>query len=631
MKTTKILSAALIVFAAAACNSDYISESRNTGNLEPMVISGAQTKTVFNQNADDLNGTVSWTAGDQIAIYDNLGGRNVFKNSTDAPASFSGDVTAGTTEFWGVYPATRVSALTNGVATVSLPAEQAIAAGTFAEEFNISVAHGTKTPGTPEVSGVSFHNVLGIISFDLPARVPANQVTFTAKNRDVIGTMTIDCNEEAPSATIVADGSASVTMSGTFPAGSRFYFVVAPGKIEGFEIEVKTAKGSQYSRGTNAGVINVIAGGHTHLPNIDFADGPVSATAEHTINSGVLEGTSLTVNHGIPAYMLGDVTALNLSVSKDGTTYRSISTSSVSEESVALTSGKVYLPKGTYSISGSYTMNGVVTPINGSFSVPAPQVTLKATVEGTTSYSLSKTDATAANEHDAETISSPACTISGVSAAVLAECPATCTFSVDGQTKTGTATSSRVTVDNFTGLTTWGAKTLSCSVNFEGVAANGSTICHITGLPYSYDFYGKSLDAARGESWTDKNVEYANSKCRIKRDDVNGYMISPKFYIPESFTVKYSVGAQYYRAWAISVSSKSIDLRIGVTSTTDAVASQFTSHQCKGNNNTGRKYEAKTGSLTISAGTPYISIHHNNAEISGQIDELSIEKVSFTY
>ena len=94
MKTNRILSAALIVFAATACNTDYTTENFSGQDLEPMKIAGVETKTVFNPT--ETGGTVNWTVGDHLAIFDNLGGKNIFNNSEGAAASFSGNVTAGT-------------------------------------------------------------------------------------------------------------------------------------------------------------------------------------------------------------------------------------------------------------------------------------------------------------------------------------------------------------------------------------------------------------------------------------------------------------------------------------------------------------------------------------------------------
>ena len=240
MKTIKFFSAALFVLAASACNPDYTTE--NFSNLEPMTISGIKTKTILNQ----ADGSVNWTAGDQIAIYDNLGGKNIFANTADYVASFSGNVTAGTTQFWGVYPTNLISEFNNGTVTMTLPSDQTPVAGTFAEELNISVTSGAKTPGTELVEGVSFHNACGLIAFTVPANIAAQKVTFISDNSFLCGTLSVDCTTSE--AVLSSNQSNSVSMTGDFEEGSTFYFVVAPGQIEGFSINVETEKGSYYSK-----------------------------------------------------------------------------------------------------------------------------------------------------------------------------------------------------------------------------------------------------------------------------------------------------------------------------------------------------------------------------------------------
>ena len=520
MKTNRILSAALIVFAATACNSDYISENMTGQNLEPMIIEGIETKTSFNQ----ADGSVKWTAGDQIAIYDNLGGRNDFENTAEAVSTFTGNVTAGTSKFWGIYPSVRVKGFSNGVANVTLPSNQTSKDGSFAEKLNISVTTGSKTPGTEEVSGIQFHNVCGMISFDIPARIAASSVTFTAHNRDIVGLLSVNCNDNK--ATVIeGTGSKEVTMSGTFTAGSRFYFVVAPGTIEGFEIEVTTAKGS-YGKSASSGKIEVVAGKVTNLQEINFTDGVTSASASHTYSNGQLTGTALTINHGIPTDMWKDVTALSLTAKKGDVTYREYSATSVNGASVTPTTGNTYLPQGTYTVSGSYTMNGVQTQIKETnVTVPAPTGISLTSINGVTSYSLAKGgDVTNANKHQADRII-PKATVSGVSAAVLSEVGLSYTFSLsNGKSVSGTTTSSDITGANIDG-NAWATHTLTASGTFDGVsvAGNGSSECHITGLPYSKNF----------ESSSDASGWYFDGKYEYRNHSYNqGYQIRYYYRVP---------------------------------------------------------------------------------------------------
>ena len=488
MKTIKSFSAALFVFAAISCNTENFLEPTESA-LEPMYISGTATKTVFTP----ADGRVNWTAGDQLAIFDNQGGMNIFNNSETSVATFSGQVRARTTKFWGVYPAENVKSenIADGTVIVDLPADQTPAAGTFAEDLNISVTTGSKTVGEPSVKGITFHNVCGLVSFTVPQRIAAKKVTFTASNRCIAGQLSVDCEDS--SVEIIGNESKSVSMKGDFKSGSTFYFVVTPGEFKGFRIDVETNAGSKYYLGTNAGVLNIVAGGYVNIPDIDLKDGEVSVSASHTYSKdedGVLTGSSLTVNHGIPSQLWNDVKNFTLSVKnkKDGKEYRSykgsVNAASVTPEGKEGQVGKVYLPQGEYEITGSYEMNGVTKNISMTAKLEAPEFSV--TSAGTTSYSLYKSGKSSdANVHDADKISSISATCT-ISDKVLAELSASYSVSLGGSViNSGSTNASKVTADEQT--KSQGTYKLSASFTFDGVTEESSTDCHITGLPYSVD------------------------------------------------------------------------------------------------------------------------------------------------
>ena len=549
MKTNRILSAALIVFAATACNTDYTTENFSGQDLEPMKIAGVETKTVFNPT--ETGGTVNWTVGDRLAIFDNLGGKNIFNNSEGAAASFSGNVTAGTTMFWGIYPAELVTSAStaNGILTATLPATQTPAAGTFAEELNISVTTGFKTPGTPEVTDISFHNVCGLISFTVPQRIAAKKVTFSTESRELAGTLEIDCDN--CTASITGNGSKSVSMEGNFATGSTFYFVVTPGTITGYRIDVETNAGSLYYKSTAAGTLDIKAGDLKKLGTIDFKNGEMTASASHTYSGSTLTGSSLTVSHGIPSNMWSDVTALNVTVSKDGTTFRSFSTTSLDAATVVPT-GNTYLPQGNYTVSCSYTMNGVTTTSTKTVNPGKPNFTGSASVSGVTSYTKYLDRSLGdPNAHNAETITdiSASCpAIANISAAVLNEVPVSYTIAIDDAAhKTGTIntpSTTTVAADNKTGAA-WGERTLKATFTFDGVAINGSSVCHITGLP----FYAPNFDTSGDRAWSKVNagtMDYMTfgNTLYMKSDAANPKVASPSFKIPDdtnvSLYVKYT-------------------------------------------------------------------------------------------
>ena len=610
MKATKFISAALIVFVAASCIKENITDNFQAFDQEPMTISNPETKTVLNSDY-----SVNWTAGDEIAIYDNLGGKNIFTNSTESVATFSGNVTLGTTQFWGIYPAGLVESFNNGTAVVTLPADQTPAAGTFAEDVNISIAQGSKTPGTELVENITFSNVCGLISFTVPSNIAAHKVTFSTESRDLAGTLNV--NFENSTVAISGEGSKSLTMEGDFAAGSTFYFVATPGAIAGFKIEVDTKLGSFYYKSTQNGSINVVAGEIAQLGLITFKDGVATAEAAHVYEEGTLVGSTLTVNHGIPSNVWNDVTALTVSVEKDGKTYRSYTTSKITEATVIPT-GNIYLPQGQHTIKVDYVMNGVNTTRNSSVTVPAPVVAIEvANVAGTTSYEVEGDNVIKTNNIDGRTVSAATLSFTAnVSADVLNDYPAIYEFTIGGATKSGNATSTTVSGVDVTGVAV-GEHTLTGKVTFDGISASAQSASTdiVTGIPCSFNFFNNK-DAANNSDWNLNNVTWSTgtsgSKCSIFANGTDGNLITPQFYAPSDINVTCSNEVQYYVALLRNVSSYTSELHIGVTNSSTTVASTYTTHTISGNNNTGKNFSTVSTDLTISNTNPYISFHHNS-------------------
>ena len=634
MKTIKFFSAALFVLAASACNPDYTTE--NFSNLEPMTIAGAQTRTSLNQT----NGSVNWTADDQIAIYDNLGGENIFTNTSENVASFTGNVTAGTTQFWGVYPTNLISGFNNGTVTMTLPSDQTPVAGTFAEELNISVTSGMKTPGTELVEGISFHNACGLISFTVPANIAAQKVTFISDNSFLCGTLSVDCTTSE--AVLSSNQSNSVSMTGDFDAGSTFYFVVAPGQIEGFSINVETEKGSYYSKNASQGKINVTAGSLTRLGQISFKAGAVTASAQHIYESEVLTGSSLRVNHGIPQNMWNDVTNLNVTVTKGGTEYRNYSASGIDSTSV-VPLGKTYLPAGSYDVNVTYTMNEVETTIKGTANVPKPdknkfKLTITS-VDATTSYSLAKlggTNVDKANSHNPEKITDPKGTFAGISTAVLNELKPTCTFSVNGKTNQGTVDGTSIKCEEFSGLS-WGSHTLTATVTFDGVSASATTTCHITGLPYSVSLtsqpsgwtFGGSI-SWEGYGWNaGDGAKYLRLRGAKNYQD-RGRALTPAFNFScgaSEIKVKTTVDCFHY---ASSGSANNIYINAN-TSSCGEKTSNGTSIKNGTTFNNFNSVNDVTNNLTLTPSTPHISITTDVPREGARTDFMGVRSILVEY
>lgn len=545
MKKINIIMAALAMTAAFSCSYEepYVApEAEGTTPsdvLVPLTLStGEMTRT-------SLDGTsVNWTADDHIAVYDNVNYANDFAAiSVDgSSAVFEGLVGEGTTDFYAVYPYSSAKGIDASNITVALPSEQTPAAGTFAEEHNISVAHGVKNPGVEEVNGIKFDNVCGLIQFTVPQRISAvKNVSFKAENRALAGDLAISKSELK--VVSVANGSNTVNMTGSFAAGSTFYFVVAPGEVNGFSITVTAQNGATYSK-TSAKSFTVEAAAMKNLGVIDFKAEP-SAVAEHTYESGVLSGTKVTLNLGLPAGMEGYVENLTASMTRNDVEYRKISKSSASASEVMnVVNGTTYIPQGDYTIQYTYTLNGVAETKTVNVTVPAPTFTVSASAY--TSYSKYLEGAVdAANACAPESMYDIRLSVS-ISEAVLAQVPMTSNkgtiYKADGSSYADVSNQSPsspvfYTLPELAGCP-WGSYTLNAEATFDGITATSPTqTLHITGLPYRM-----SVNPHQDLWVLSGGTAYFESSTKITLNHSTSNYASISFHSPSSVYVNVSVG-----------------------------------------------------------------------------------------
>lgn len=370
-------------------------------------------------------------------------------------------------------------------------------------------------------------------------------------------------------------------------------------------------------------------------PDIPVFSFGLNAVAEHTTDeSGYLNGTKVSLSFGdlsnVPLSLISNWKATL--VNATGEIVRSYTTNNfTSTGDMAVENDWSYLPQGNYTLRYSYTIDGnevseEATAIEAK-TVTMPLPTFEAAVSAQTSYSVyTSQGATAANETDGSGIFDIATTTT-ISPDILNNEKYRDLLSITYSLDSGESSIEESPV--FQNLQ-WGKHKLTTSVSFDGVSASSSSVCEVTGIPYSFNFY-KNESALNSSSWTKVNVKYTNNKCTIQYDGSNGYLISPNFHIPTPLSVDYSIQAQYYRAWWIDVSSKSIDLQIGVTPSNSSVATNYITHICKGDNDTGESYGTYTGTLDLSSDFSYISFYHNNANVSAQIDYLCLYEFMLQY
>ena len=522
MKKINIILAALAMTAAFSCSYEEPYVAPETDGTTPSEVLVPLTLSTGEMTRTSLDGTsVKWTADDHIAVYDNVNYANDFAATSvnGSSAVFEGFVGEGTTDFYAVYPYSGAKGIDASNITVTLPSAQTSADGTFAEEHNISVAHGVKTPGEENVSGIKFDNVCGLIQFTVPKRISAvKNVSFKAENRALAGDLSVSKSELK--VVSVANGSNTVNMTGSFAAGSTFYFVVAPGEVNGFSITVTTENGATYSK-TSTKSFTVEAAAMKNLGEIDFKAEP-SAEAVHTYENGVLTGTNVTLTPGLPAGMEAYVENLTATLTKNGVEYRKISKSSASASEVMdVVKGRVYVPQGEYVIEYTYTLNGVAETKIVNVTVPAPAFTVSASAYTSYSKYLEGTDASIAAANACTPESMYDITLSAsISQSVLNNFPMT---SNKGTIYKSNGEELKVLTENYNLSSpifhldgeypdlAWGSYTIDAQVTFDGVTVTSpKQTLHITGLPY------KTPSMVEGDwNFSSWNCEYSNGAIQL--------------------------------------------------------------------------------------------------------------------
>lgn len=536
MKSVKFSALMAVAVIAASCAKEgtHSVDESNKVALEPMCIEASdesQTKTVL------VEKSVNWTDGDKIAVYSNINyNKGYIFPATDIKgnsATFNGEVPVGTESFFAVYPPERVVSVNKDGVTVNIPADQTPAAGTFAEEHNITVAQGKKTPGVPSVGTITFNNVCSYVKFTVPAYVSdVNTVTISSDDA-IAGDLTVDYTGENPKYTIAADGAkTTISMSGSFGAGETFIFVIAPGFVSNFRIDITAANGN-WTRTVSQG-FTATAGRPVNLGTVDFKQVALKAEAKHVYQDGTgnlfyqdgpdktLVGTDIIVNLGLLKY----VSNFNFVVKKGDAIVRSYSRKSnepVASPTVSITSTAYpddpYLPQGKYTIEGSYTRPGSSTQIiiSGTVTVPAPKFTVNA--KGMTSYSYySEKNITQANKCQAETIYGIGGTAT-ISPTLLEKYPYSASYTLDGI---------KTTDEKKVGQS-WGQHTITATYTFDGVTVTSEPLtCHITGLPYTAAPPTNSGD----HPWSGSANSWESSYVRIHKST-----ITQTFHIPSNINI----------------------------------------------------------------------------------------------
>lgn len=353
----------IIIFAAltavlASCSDDAILSDQGVDIVQPApelvplsISTGTQTKTVLSGT------TVNWTADDQIAVFDDLHYLNCFDavSVSGSSAVFEGKVAAKTTDFYAVYPYTSAIRADAENIYVNIPMVQEPLAGSFAEEQNVSIAHGTKAVGDDDVDGVVFENKCALLKFKIPSMfTDIAEASFIAENRALVGNMVYSKDDDCFIGT--TSGNSKVSLGGQMKGGQTYYFVVSPGEVRGFRLTVKDASGaeminsSQKSFEAKAGVI-------TDLGEVKFVINP----------SLRFDGTDVWFDIGLPKGAEKYIDSVEGWLSRNGqisSAYRIIVMSSESGNVrfpylTIVFAGKNDIPSGSYILHLNYVIKGL--------------------------------------------------------------------------------------------------------------------------------------------------------------------------------------------------------------------------------------------------------------------------------
>lgn len=253
MRTKNMTIAALALLLAACGNEEFIEneEVGSIGELVPMTFTAGtpQTRTSLGEDGHAIN----WDADDEITIWS--GSYTTKYKFTAAQvdgssASFIGKAAAADT-YTAFYPYninswhSAYKAQDNTI-TFRLSNAQTATAGGFAKGLNPSWAQ-TKADDN---SSLQFHNLCALVKFTIAEGADVTGIeSFSlqgANGEGLAGDLSYSITDDALT---VTSAQKEVKLTGTFEAGKTYYFVVAPGELEGLNF-CYTKGGNVYCKST---------------------------------------------------------------------------------------------------------------------------------------------------------------------------------------------------------------------------------------------------------------------------------------------------------------------------------------------------------------------------------------------
>lgn len=256
MKTRSFFMLSFAVMAMS-CAKEVLPENNPEENVELKLVPMEFT-TALETKAGivDGEGNVEWMAEDQICVFDNLGGDNLFSTAEGGKkAVFSGNVTENATEFYAVYPyrsAAEIDAAAKTVTSRLFPRQTAVL-GSYA-----MVEGGAVMAAKTADNKLAFKNMTSHIRFTLADDMTdVKSITLMGNDDEILaGTYTIDFNGETPVLTVTKPETyVTLVASGDALVPGDYFFTILPVEFEaGFTVILSKTDGTQVAKKTTKAI-----------------------------------------------------------------------------------------------------------------------------------------------------------------------------------------------------------------------------------------------------------------------------------------------------------------------------------------------------------------------------------------
>lgn len=228
---------------AVACQKEMQEELPVNGETVQVTFVAGTADTKTSVDASGETPVFAWGENETFAVLEQTDALAAATSVTYAKVDGKANITAEFTanpgkesyDYVTIYPASGyVSATGLGAATLSLPAVQTMAEGSYDPNADLMVSEVVSANAQPtEVQMVRFTRMAAVVkmtlkNFNLDAGDQVEQVIFTAEGKSLAGTITADL--AAPKEFAVAEGVDNVTVNTT--SSTDVYFTVLPTTLE---------------------------------------------------------------------------------------------------------------------------------------------------------------------------------------------------------------------------------------------------------------------------------------------------------------------------------------------------------------------------------------------------------------